>query len=370
KNLWDRIKRGNSIHFTDARGKNCRIHIDRKEGKGKWGNCSDSAYLETGTELVLHKVKQSGKEVHRVGELLPKEQFITLFAGDKLILQKELTPGENASYDENGKLISPAHISCTLAQVFADVKVNEPIFFDDGKIEGIVETVNADEMQVKILHAKDRGSKLKADKGINLPDSNLSTKGLTAKDMVDLEFVSKHADVVNFSFVNSPGDVQELYNELDDRNAKAGVILKIETQKAFRNLPLILLTAMRRFPLGVMIARGDLAIETGWKNFASIQQEIVRICGAAHVPDVWATQVLENLAKKGTPSRSEITDAALAQQAECVMLNKGYYIHRAVKMLDKILRRMQRFQQKTTVMLPKLEGADHLKLSHTPFDIS
>ena len=114
---------------------------------------------------------------------------------------------------------------------------------------------------------------------------------------------------------------------------------------------------------------GDLAIETGWKNFASIQQEIMRICSAAHIPNIWATQVLENLAKKGTPSRAEITDAALAQQAECVMLNKGYYIHKAVKMLDKILRRMQRFQRKNHLMLPKLSTADQLLLSHKPFDV-
>ena len=79
--------------------------------------------------------------------------------------------------------------------------------------------------------------------------------------------------------------------------------------------------------------------------------------------------MLESLAKKGTPSRAEITDAAMAQQAECVMLNKGFYIHKAVKMLDKILRRMQRFQHKTEVVLPKLKEADNLLLSHKSFDV-
>lgn len=129
------------------------------------------------------------------------------------------------------------------------------------------------------------------------------------------------------------------------------------------------MTAMRKYPIGVMTARGDLAIETGWKNFATIQQEIMRICAAAHIPNIWATQVLENLAKKGTPSRAEITDAALAQQAECVMLNKGYYIQRAVKMLDKILRRMQRFQRKSHRKLPRLENADKLLVSHEMYDV-
>ncbi|MDX1699277.1 MAG: pyruvate kinase, partial [Melioribacteraceae bacterium] len=177
------------------------------------------------------------------------------------------------------------------------------------------------------------------------------------------------ADAVNFSFVNDESDVEELHDELKKHNSNIGVILKIETQKGFKNLPRILLRSMQIFPVGVMIARGDLAIETGWKNFASIQEEILRICESSHIPDVWATQVLESLAKKGVPTRSEITDSAMAQRAECVMLNKGYYIIKAVKMLDKILRRMQYFQKKKETILPQLEGAENLRLSHDLYDI-
>ncbi len=369
ESLFRRMKRGNTIYFTDARDKKIKIKIDRKQGKGKWGVCSDSAYVETGTELVLQKVKASGEERQRVGELLPKEQFISLFTGDTLMIHKDPRPGENAVYDDDGVLLQAAHVSCTLPEIFNDVKAGEPIFFDDGKIEGRIEVVSSEELTVKILHAKTNGSKLKADKGINLPDSQLSVSGLTEKDKVDLDFVAQHADAVNFSFVNRPEDVEALQELLDEKESDAGIILKIETQEAFSKLPAILLAAMRNFPVGVMIARGDLAIETGWKNFATIQQEIMRLCGAAHIPDVWATQVLESLAKKGTPSRAEITDAALAQQAECVMLNKGAYIDKAVKMLDKILRRMQRFQQKTAVILPKLDDADQLRISHQAFDV-
>jgi pyruvate kinase len=367
--LYSKIKRGDRLTFKDSRGKKCRVVIDRKEGKGKWGLCPTSAYVESGTEIILHKEKQSGKLVHRVGELLPKEQFIWLKQDDQLRIHRDATPGESARYDDNGQLLEKAHISCTLPEIFEDVKIGEPIYFDDGKVEGVIQSVNRDEILVRITHAKDRGSKLKADKGINLPESKLSVSGLTAKDKRDLTFVGEYADAVNFSFVNSKEDVEELHTILDKLEAKLGIILKIETQKGFSNLPLILLTAMRSYPIGVMIARGDLAIETGWKNFASIQQEIMRICSAAHIPNVWATQVLENLAKKGTPSRAEITDAALAQQAECVMLNKGYYIHKAVKMLDRILRRMQRFQRKQQTILPRLKDADQLRLSHKPFDI-
>ena len=361
--LYKKIKRGNMIYLKDSRGKHGKIYIDRKERNGKWGLCSNSLYIETGTELVLQKQKQSGRIVNRLGEVLPKEQFITLFSGDRLILHKDPRPGEPGNYDEDGNLVKPAHISCTLPEIFEDVKTGEPIFFNDGKIGGRIRAVSHEEIEVEILHAKKNGSKLKADKGINFPDTALSVSGLTEKDKLDAAFVTKHADAVNLSFVNTSEDVLQLQDILKEKNSKAGIILKIETQKGFANLPAILLTAMRCYPVGVMIARGDLAVETGWENFATIQQEIMRISGAAHIPDVWATQVLDNLAKKGTPSRSEITDAAMAQQADCVMLNKGPYIERAIKMLGKILRRMERFQNKTSSVLPKMPQADQLILT-------
>ena len=105
-----------------------------------------------------------------------------------------------------------------------------------------------------------------------------------------------------------------------------------------------------------MIARGDLAVETGWDTIGKVQEEILLFCGAAHVPVVWATQVLENLAKKGLPSRSEITDATTAIQAECIMLNKGPYINKAIGLLDTILSNLEANHDKKEVMLPKLDN--------------
>jgi pyruvate kinase len=145
-----------------------------------------------------------------------------------------------------------------------------------------------------------------------------------------------------------------LLKALKKLRAKLGLIVKIETQRGFRNLPAILLAAMRTHPVGVMIARGDLAIEAGWRNLAGIQEEILWLCEAAHLPIIWATQVLETLAKKGIPSRAEISDAAMAQQAECVMLNKGPHILETVRMLDDILKSMEDYHQKKAPMLPAL----------------
>lgn len=363
ESLVKKIKRGNVIRFTDTRGKKSLIVIDKKQGEGKWGTCHDSAYLETGTELIINKVKQSGEEMNLVGKLLPLEQFIVLHKDDTLILHKDPRPGEPAQYDPEGNLLAHAHISCTLPEIFDDVLPGETVFFNDGKIEGLIETKTADTLGIKIINAKNRGSKLRAGKGINFPESDLKISGLTAKDKEDFDFAAQWADVINLSFVNHTSDVEAYLEELAKKERKPGLILKIETRKGFANLPEILLAAMQIFPVGIMIARGDLAVETGWEDFAGIQEEIMRLGEAAHVPAVWATQVLESLTKSGVPTRSEITDAALAQRAECVMLNKGEYIEKAVTVLDSILKKMQRNRYKTGVNLPKLKNAENLKLA-------
>ncbi len=355
KKWLKKTTKGSYIVFRDSREKKCKITIDKKEGLGRWASCKDSAFVATGARLNVFIEDKSTSEIHSVHEMLPLEEVIFLYEGDILKLDKEPILGEPKKYNNDGELIEMAHISCTLPQVFSNVEVGEPVYFDDGKIEGFIKEVNPDHLLIEITTTKKNGGKLKADKGINLPESNLQINGLTEKDKIDVKFIAKHADGVNFSFVNNKQDVEDLLKEIKTLDATLGIILKIETKEAFKNLPSILLKAMENYPIGVMIARGDLAIETGWKNFAFIQEEIMRICEAAHIPDIWATQVLENLAKKGVPTRSEITDAALAQRAECVMLNKGWYIDKAVKMLDKILCKMQKSQKKKSNLMPKLK---------------
>ncbi|WKK66251.1 pyruvate kinase [Lutimonas zeaxanthinifaciens] len=355
-----KTKKGSYIIFRDSRNKKCTIHIESKEDKGRWASCKDSAFVTSETVLNVFLEKKSRREIHTLHELLPLDEVIFLFEGDFLRLDKNEILGEPAIYDDEGNLLEMAHISCTLPEIFDYVKSDEPIYFNDGKIEGVVREIHTDHLIIEITGAKKKGGKLKADKGINLPNSVLGLRGLTEKDKEDLKFVAKHADAVNFSFVNSKEDVEELLVEIKKLKAELGIILKIETKEAYRNLPGILLKAMENFPVGVMIARGDLAIETGWKNFAIIQEEILQICNAAHIPNVWATQVLENLAKKGIPTRAEITDVAMAQRADCVMLNKGPYIVKAVRMLDKVLRKMQRIQKGNITILPKLEFSENL----------
>jgi pyruvate kinase len=296
----------------------------------------------------------------RVGKLPAREQCIYLRIGDTLLLTREVRLGSPAEFGNDGELLKPAHISVTLPEIFDDVRPGEKIWLDDGVIGGVIRSVNRDEIEVKITHTRPNGSKLRADKGINLPDSELRLPALTKQDIEDLRFIARNADLVGYSFVRNAEDVGELQKRLAEVHGEhLGVVLKIETRHAFEELPSLLLAAMRSPCTGVMIARGDLAIECGWERMAEVQEEILWIAEAAHVPVIWATQVLEKLTKEGFPSRAEITDAAMGERAECVMLNKGPYVVEAVRALNDILRRMEKHQDKKRAMLRHLRLADH-----------
>ncbi|MFD2248340.1 pyruvate kinase [Pontibacter ruber] len=345
---------GDLIRFQDTRGRRRTLSVVHKSDNGVLANLLKTSYIATGTRFVV-KDHTVADRIAEVGHLPSLEVPILLKKDHMLILHRDAIPGEPSRFDADGHITNPAHISCTLPEVFKQVKKDQPILFDDGSIEGRIMEVNDDSLLIKITYAKDAGSKLRADKGINLPESKLRLSGLTEKDKKDLKFVVKHADIVNLSFVNYPETVDALHEELRKLKAEhLPVMLKIETKEGFRNLPHLLLAVMKSYPAGIMIARGDLAVECGWQRLAEVQEEILWLCEAAHIPVVWATQVLETLAKKGRPSRAEITDAAMSQRADCVMLNKGPHIIEAIQMLDDILSRMQMHQRKKTSMLRSL----------------
>jgi len=287
----------------------------------------------------------------------PTEASLSVAEGDLLILTRDLTPGRPAECDSNGRVLNPATIGCSSAQVFKDAQSGERIWIDDGKIGGVIERRETDCLHMRITQAPAGGTKLAADKGINLPDSDLHLEAMTDKDRADLRFVESHADMVALSFANTVNDVRALQKLIGGRGdaERPAVVLKIETKRGFENLPAMLLEAMKSPRCGVMIARGDLAVECGFERLAEVQEEILWICEAAHVPVIWATQVLESLAKDGQPSRAEITDAAMSHRAECVMLNKGPYVVEAVQVLDDILRRMHGHQMKKRSMLRELD---------------
>jgi len=354
---------GDRITFKDARSASRSMRVTDVDGKNRWAEADYTSYLIPGTVLEAVFSKSSpnaGKKLRTsVGEIPQGPQSLVLRRGDTLVILRSSVPGRAAIWDQFGRLLSPAMIGVAQPDFLDHVLVGEKIKLDDGKIGGVIRAIDEDKITVEILQARAKGSRLRAEKGINLPESDLRVSPLTADDVSALDFVAKNAEMLGYSFVRTESDIRDLQSRLRQLGAEnVGIILKIETRQAFEQLPSLLLAAMRSPRVGVMIARGDLAVECGYQRLAEVQEEILWICEAAHVPVIWATQVLESLAKEGVPSRSEITDAAAGVRAECVMLNKGPYIVKAVRALDDILQRMEGHQQKSRSTLRKLRLAE------------
>ena len=253
----------------------------------------------------------------------------------------------------------PFSAAVSLPEIVTRLEVGHRLRYDDGKLEGVVESARDGEAIVRVRRTREKGAKLKPEKGINLPDTTLGLSPLTAKDEADLAAVIECADIIGYSFVSRPCDIGLLEEALarhGRRDRPLGLVAKIERPEAVRNLPDLIAAAAGRRPFGVMIARGDLAAEIGFERLAEMQEEILWICEAASVPVVWATQVLEGLVKEGIPSRGEMTDAAMAARAECVMLNKGPMVDAAVGVLDRLLARMDEHVFKKTPRLRALRS--------------
>jgi len=234
------------------------------------------------------------------------------------------------------------------------------VYVDDGKFHGAVERTDEHGALVRVVRTEPDGAKLKAEKGLNFPDTDLGLSPLTAKDLRDLDTAAAAADLIGYSFVERAADVALLQRELAARRPddwrRLGLVAKIETGRAVANLPDIIVEAASRQPFACMIARGDLAVALGFERLAEMQEELLWVCEAAHVPVIWATQVLESLIRKGLPSRGEMTDAAMAARAECVMLNKGANVDLAIGALDRLLVRMSEHQSKKTPRLRALRS--------------
>ncbi len=238
-------------------------------------------------------------------------------------------------------------INCTLPNTVKYLQKKQRVLFDDGLFEAIVESHKDNFALLKITRISAKKPFIKTEKGINFPDTTFHVNPLTEYDLACLPFVIKYADMLGFSFVNKAADIAELHAQLALLDKPDfPIIAKIETNEAVNNLPSLLLEGMRKTSFGVIIARGDLAVEIGFERLSEIQEEILWICEAAHTPVIWATQVLESLNKQGLATRSEATDAAHAALAECVMINKGSHTLEVLKTLQDILSRSRQHNYK------------------------
>lgn len=352
------VQRGVKIRCLDTRGRKRRLDVVEIARGGIWAELSRTAYFTNSTTLTRSEPHKDSTLKTDVLGIPQGEGSIDLSPGDTLILTADPKAGKPARTDSTGQVLRPATIPCTLPEVLSRVKIGERVSLDDGQISGFVQAIDDEKLRVKIEQTPPHGAVLKADKGINFPDSTLDLAAITDTDAENIEFVAENADLIGLSFVNHERDVISLVDRLRAlTHCPPGIIIKIETRRGFERLPAILLSAMRHPRFGVMIARGDLAVECGYERLAELQEEILWMCEAAHCPAIWATQVLESMAKTGIPSRAEITDAAMSQRAECVMLNKGPYITDALRILDHILKRMGPHQTKKSSKLRALKLA-------------
>jgi len=332
------------------RGTNCvRINCAHDNVKIWEAMISNVRLAEQETGRKCKILMDLGGPKPRLGKVVTPKHKHRIYQGECLVLTRD-SPKKHAHHFQ---------ASCTLPEVLDRLQVGETAWIDDGRIGARVESVTKKGVHLRITQASVKGSKLSPDKGLNFPDTDLHLSPLTDKDREDLDFVATHADIVGYSFVQTADDIKLLQKELAARlpiPKKIAIMAKIETPQAVSNLPELIVQAAGQQPFAVMIARGDLAISIGYQRLAEIQEEILWLCEAAHIPVIWATQVLENLVKTGIPSRAEITDAAMAERAECVMLNKGTFVAEAITILDDVLTRMQEHQLKKTPQLRALQS--------------
>jgi pyruvate kinase len=285
----------------------------------------------------------------RTGAVMAREERL-LLTGDSLLLRPTAPDPSALDY--------PFQAQCLPVEIFGHLAPGTLVSLDEGLIRARVESVEDAGVVVRVTQTPPEGAKLKPDKGLNFPGTALGIPSLTEKDRGDLDVVLTHADLIGYSFVQQEADVKVLWDEIQARGGARGpgLVLKIETEQAVRNLPGLIVASSSRLPTGVMIARGDLAVEVGFQRLAELQEEILWLTEAAYTPVIWATQVLENFVRKGRLSRAEMSDVALAQRAECVMLNKGEFLLEALPIVDDVLRRMQGHQHKKTSWLRALHA--------------
>ena len=348
------MRPGDAVEVTDARGRHRSLRVTLVGADHALAEGDRSVYLTEGCALRWTRGEHT-RAAGKCGPMPATTSRVEVSAGDPLELRADTTLGRPAVRGADGVVLRPASVSCELPEALRHVKVGDRVLFDDGKIETVVEAVDLPVVSLRVQRAGRGVARLQAEKGINLPDTEVDLPSLGPEDRVALEFALAQADLVGLSFLRRAADVDPYLDAMAASARPVGVVLKIETRQAFEVLPSLLLRAMRRYPVGVMIARGDLAVECGFERLAELQEEILWIAEAAHVPAIWATQVLDGLAQTGVPSRAEVTDASMAVRAECVMLNKGPFIAQAVRVLDDILRRMERHQHKKRTLFRRLE---------------
>ena len=331
-----RLRPGDVISLTDAGGRERKLLVGGAAPEGMRAECGRSLYLTSGIALEWRR-KGRLRAKGAIGRLPREAKDVLLSPGDEFLL--------NATGRSKSRKV-PA-IACPEPELLAAVRLGDRVILDDGKVAAIVASRSTEGLLCRVLSALKSPTRVRSGKGLAFPDSPVARGALGPQDEVALRFALEHADGVEVSFVNSGRDVALVARRLRSAGRpEFGMVLKLETREAMRNLPEILFEALRYDAVGIMIARGDLAVELSFERLAEMQEELLWFGEACHLPVIWATQVLDTLAHTGVPTRAEVTDAAMSMRAECVMLNRGPHIGAAVRTLADIICKMEAHQYK------------------------
>ncbi|MBP9869009.1 pyruvate kinase [Patescibacteria group bacterium] len=289
-------------------------------------------------------VKRLGLVGKRLGQpfaILQDLQGPKIRVGDLPKEGMKLLAGKSAIF-ATGADVAQGDIPVTLDSLHRDVKKGEHLLLDDGLLEVIVERVDGRRIHTQVV----QGGLLTSHKGLNLPGTNLHLPALSEKDRADAAFgVKLGVDYVALSFVRSPDDVKDL-RALLDRKGRDGknirIIVKIEKQEAVDRFDEIL-------PLvdGVMVARGDLGIETPAARVPVVQKQLIAACRAVGTPVIVATQMLDSMIRNPRPTRAEVSDVAnaVADHADAVMLSgesaSGAHPVEAVRVMAETIRAVE-----------------------------
>ena len=303
----------------------CRLNFshgsyEERDQQIKWVR---DAAAKKGRSVALLQDLQGPKI--RLGEI--KDNHFDIKAGDELILDSELK-------EHDGSNILPVQYNLA-----SRMKVGEPLYMFDGKIKTeVIEIVSKTAIKVKALN----DGFVMTHKGLNLPETDFGGDIITEKDMADIEYgASRDFDYVAMSFIHNADDINNLRQILLSHGSTAQIIAKIETKQAVatdENLEEIV-----KATDGVMIARGDMAVEAGNEVVPIVQRKLIQLCRKHSKPCIVATQMMGSMVDNPEPSRAEVSDVANAviQGADAVMLSdetaNGKYPVEAVKQMKKVI---------------------------------
>ncbi len=261
----------------------------------------------------------------RIGEF--EKGVITLKAGQTFTLTTDNVVGNEEKVFINYPLLPK------------EVKKGGFIMLHDGQKKLEVIDIKGNDIICKVIV----GGEIKSRRGVNVPGAYLSISSITDKDRKDVEFgIKNEVDYIALSFVRRPADIEELRGILNKVGSKAKIIAKIETPEALENIDEIIKLAD-----GLMVARGDLAIEIPAEEVPLVQKSLVQKCHAVGKPVIVATQMLESMIKSPVPTRAEVSDVANAiiDGADAIMLSEettlGLYPLEAVTMMTKVANRVE-----------------------------